>query len=194
MSQIVTRGKKFEALQKRLKAANKRFAKLSKSEQRVRIAKDVIAQLKTKEIVPRSQYFGVSDYAAYEEAKKADLDMSECVSQVSCQVCGIGSLFVAAVKRADDLKISDFLGDDRALEVEYLKDWFNEEQLHLVEEYYERHDHWSPVEGESWVVMHPDHPITREMNPGKRMKMIMENVVSNSGRFIPTRGAHGAKP
>lgn len=100
-------------------------------------------------------------------------------------------MFIAAVENADKLKISNFnTRDTRDAEVEYLSTWFSKKQLDLVEQYYERHT------SEFRSAPEPDwrrHPIFNEHESDKRMKMIMENIISNRGTFNPKRGKHSIK-
>lgn len=197
---IRTSGKFFERLRARLKRENKKFKTLSKGAQRLQIAQDVLTQLAMRRIRPESNYFSLSD-GLDEVAAEADqkgLDLSEIVAQTTCHVCGIGSVFVAAVQRADKCKLSDMkaTGNTRDFETDYLKRWFSLDQLGLIEAYYECHDsgsqyysesgHDSPFDSE-WDVRSPIH---RQKSPNKRMKMIMENIISNRGKFDPTKGQH----
>ena len=177
-----------ETLRRSLKRANTRFRKLTKAQQRVAIAKDVISQVNAEKILASSTYFSWGD-ASFNEEKVADanLDMSECVSQVQCEVCGIGSLFVGAVRLADKLKFADFdssWSGCRGQEADYLAQWFDDKQLNLVEDYFERNNR---SEGE-------DSPIYGEESDDKRLIMIMENIVSNKGRFNPERGMWKSVP
>lgn len=193
---IQTSGKKFEALQKKLKLDNAKFKKLNKTEQRIAIAKDVIAQLKAEKFLAKSTYFGwgkaYDSYCDTSDAEEANLDLSECVSQVQCSVCGIGSLFVSAARKADALPLKKFLPDagDRRFESKYLDKWFDSAQLDLVEAYYEQ-DPRLNAENDPFSSFHYSRsPIYRESNSTKRLTMIMENIVSNNGKFQPARGKH----
>lgn len=95
-----------------------------------------------------------------------------------CAACGIGSLFIAAVMKADQLPMHDFLVNrGRPREVEYLQRWFSAQQLDLIEDYFE----------------HPDSSKWADRSPKKRLVMIMENIISNGGEFNPYRGKHGSR-
>lgn len=202
---IQIQGKKATAISKLLKAKNKRFAKLTRKEQRLAIAEDVIAQIRAKKFVAASTYFQLGksthafdvfrtpDYENVEDAAEAGKDLSECIAQTGCTVCGIGSLFASAVLNNDRLKMSKVVdpGDpdydaaayidiERDLEVSYLKKWFDADQLGLIEYYFEHH---GSCHG----------PISDEDNNTKRLVMIMQNIVSNGGIFDPTKGRHSQK-
>ncbi len=168
-----------------LRARNAAFKKLTRPEQRVQIAKDVLAALATRRFVATSTYFDlpneVQEICNSDDGQTAKLDVSEVTSQVKCDVCGIGSLFVAAVERADKLKINDFMNEDtRDAEVNYLKRWFSDEMLDKVEDYFEVGN--GNLSSAS--------PIQRQEKRSKRMKMIMENIISNNGKFDPEKGSH----
>lgn len=199
---ILTSGKKFETLQKKLKARNAAFRKLPRALQRVAIAEDVIAQLRLKKFVAYSSYFSWGDRVKDEsyvsgvrQAEEADLDLSACISQVQCSVCGIGSLFAGAVLNADKLKFNDFF-HGRGEEVKYLNHWFSTNQLDLVECFYERWDEYDRsyhnIKIEDSVI--EGSQIFSEGNNTKRLKMIMQNIVSNGGKFDPFKGKHRIKP
>ncbi len=193
MQKIKTQGKAFEALQKTLKKENAKFKKLTRAQQRVAIAEDVIAQVKAKKFIANSTYFDWAesvDSDTVENAKEAGLDLSECVSQVKCEVCGIGSLFMSGVRKADNLKINQFnTWDARSEAVEYLEKWFDSDQLDLVEDYYERNGGLVPDE---WYVDYDDScsPIYRQDDDDKRLMMIMANIASNNGKFDPKKGKY----
>lgn len=186
-------------IRRRLQARNRRFKVMSRAEQRVAIAKDVIAQLDAKKIVARSTYFSppqkVEDKcrARYGDEKVRELDLSEVTAQVKCEVCGIGAVFLSTVEFNDKLKVKEFFSydpihgylSDRDNQVEYLGKWFSSKQLDEIEEYFEN---GSPGcdEAKPWS----SSPIQREVKREKRLRMIMENIISNNGKFDPYKGKH----
>lgn len=204
IQKIKTSGKKFQDTQKKLKAANAAFLKLTPEEQRVTIAKDVLAQLRTGKFMAGHTYFmfgssendGV-DAESVDEAMDAKIDMSACISQVSCTVCGIGSLFASGVLKADKLKVNTFMGaaDDRAAQIKYLKKWFTLKQLDLVECFFEQ---WGEGNRSEHNITLPNEildlsPIFMEDDDTERLTLIMQNIVSNNGRFDPFNGKHAVE-
>lgn len=199
--EIITEGSKFKKIQEKLKLENAKFKKLSKPEQRIAIAKDVIAQIKAKKFVAGHTYFQLGKNElnppqTYEAVEKK-LQLGECIAQVGCEVCGIGSLFASAVLKNDKLKFEDFY-DVREQEVEYLGKWFSKKQLDLVEVYFEQDleagygaDYRDTHSWEDEIF--PDHPIVSEPDDDRRLIMIMENIVSNDGKFDPRKGKHSDK-
>jgi uncharacterized protein YqkB len=202
---IKVSGKVFEKLVARLKRQNKAFWKLSVKKQRIAIAKDVLALLKAKLIKPQSTYLRIPEQAA-EKIYDADADLVReidagvLIEQVSCEVCGIGSLFLAAVHKNNKLTIEDLLNiniEDRLIidgaadrcrddQMEYLKKWFGPQQLDLIEFYFEDDDHchekFGPILNTDWMT-----------EKDERLIMIMENIISNNGVFYPRKGKHSAK-
>jgi len=194
---IVTSGPRFEAIQTALKRRNAKFRKLTRAQQRIAIAKDVIAQVKVGRFVPTSTYFEFNRSVDNEyDDSVQNLDMSNCIAQASCQVCGIGSLFAGAVINADKLKLKDFnFGAERDNQVAYLKRWFTSKQLDLIETVFERWYEDTQGEHHSQQVAMPDivlkhSPIFRTSSKKKRLLMIMENIISNKGTFDLFKGRH----
>jgi len=191
----------FRKLIEQLKKENKAFWKKGKKAQRVAIAKDVLLLLGEEKINPRSTYLDVpysaADFVNEANAKyfaECDVDLGDeldagvLISQASCAVCGIGSLFVAAVRKNNKMTINDFLdvehhGNTREDQADYLEKWFDNEQLDLIEEFFEHDGGY-----------HKDKcPMLATNDKNQRLRMIMENIISNDGKFDPTKGRHKNK-
>jgi len=200
MQVISNQGPKFEAARKLVQQKNKAFAKLPQHEQRIHIAKDVIAQIYAGKFKAFSGYFDISDFSGARD----ELEVADVVAQASsCQVCGIGSLFAGAVLNADKLKVFDLrpagctwptMAEQRSKQTEYLQQWFSEDQLDLVEVFFEK---WRPGTEYLWpesvkitLKTLRSSPIYLERSPKKRLVMIMENIISNRGFFNPFAGKH----
>jgi len=202
------KGIAFPNLKRPLLRRNAAFKKMSKKKQRLEVVKDVIELLTAKKITAASTYISIPD-EDYEEAClvpdddyegsyldeakpevakiEAALLFEQAMNTVGCEVCGIGSLFVAAMRRHDKFTIQQFTDmykgstDTRGAEVEYLSKWFDVEQLDLIERYYENSNSSHYGFG----------PIFNEDDDDTRLRMIMENILSNDGVFDPTTGKHG---
>ena len=176
---------------------NAAFAKLSLPEARVKIAEDVLVALMAKRFVARSTYFSITQNirtlkeeaarkytSAYYEPPallvSGECQLSAVTLQVTCEVCGIGSLFVAAVERANNVSYDDMSSrTQRDYLVKYLDTWFTEDQLDLIEDYFENNfDNY--MKNAPWF----------NTPKVKRMQMIMDNIISNNGMFLPWIGAH----
>lgn len=191
------------AQKERMRKRNAAFKRLTKPKQRVQIAQDVLAALRSGRFIANSVYFHVpvttpggyayaSDEVRTVAAASCQLSAVTSAPGVKCEVCGIGSLFVAAAERANHLKFEDYSGDVGQLELtDYLTEWFSEDQLRLVEACFERHAGFFDryVITARRLVPHP-----WDGTPAsKRMRMIMENIISNGGTFLPWAGKHKSK-
>ena len=136
-------------LAKLIEQDNEKFKKLTPARARVVLAQDVLKQLKTKKITATlGRYIDVvGDKGAAELVEKAKLTAQKDVVTVklpACNVCAIGSVFVAAFNRFDEMKIYDFQNafgegtkyvDDTI--ISYLEQWFESSQLRLMEAAFE---------------------------------------------------------
>jgi hypothetical protein len=211
VNEIVFEGKRFEKLKRALTRRNVAFKKMSRKEQRLQVARDVIELSTVGKIVASGTYLSLPDDSEFEEAvciedpdydgayleearpEVAKIDTALLLEQLpACEVCGIGSLFVATLRRNDKLPLTDFTTgykhDTRGMQVEYLKKWFDSEQLDLVEAYFENE------RGHDYPLNCYASPIFNEEDADKRLTMIMENIVSNGGKFDPLKGKHKIKP
>jgi hypothetical protein len=156
------------------------FDKLSRMEQRVVIAKDLIARLKRGTFTPRtSTYLRVSGLDGHEtDARKA-------LREAECRGCQIGGLFICALDRHNrlalsDLKLTGGKRDWRAFDGalrDYLTKWFSHDELDLVEGFFEG---FNETEAMYRFVGLVEEPIDR-------MRMIAQNIVDGKGRFSAAR-------
>lgn len=182
---------------KRIKDRNYRFKKMSPERQRVTIAKDVIALLLAEEITAKKGVYmeldnGIETKFWPDGGLSAPLDKTGKVqlhklieSSETCDVCGIGACFVAAVRRADNLQVKDlrFSGDDGAMR-RYLQQWFSLDQISLIEAafekkfvYYAGNNTQKGFRAEDFGKDYAE--------DGPRLQAIFQNIVDNDGEFIP---------
>ena len=145
-----------------IKKTNAEFEAMTPAQKRVQIAKDVIFQLDIGRIKGGSVYFDApkpffkeydkclqrSSWDGYKPAEKPDVELQDLFSKMpSCTVCGIGSVFVSAVDRLDQLKASDTDGLCKEPMVAYLQEQkiFCSEQLDLIENAFEGYDNYATV-------------------------------------------------
>lgn len=157
------------------------FDKQTKSQKRVTIAKDVLAQL------ARKRFLATQGTYLSRRIDAVNLDAEVCSitsKHKSCEVCALGGMFVAAVEKADKLKVfelSEVYGGEATLQQEdcrdYLARFFDEEQLMSIESAFEEDDF-----GDADAAGFTDCE-----DPPTRMRLIMENIVANRGRFKPSR-------
>jgi hypothetical protein len=182
---------------KRIKDKNRRFALMSDENKRRAVARDVIQQIEAKRfIAEQGTYLSVTGLKAInlfekaheendDDALETPLD-SVLAKAESCHVCGIGSLFVAAVERGDACTLGDMSGhnDDDYLR-EYLGDFFSDQQLFLIEAAFEGHTVNDAPDGvKSWDTSNATNYVRGIHNENERLLAIMRNIVKN-GEFDP---------
>lgn len=177
---------------------NKTFWKKSKSEQRIAIAKDVLAQLKLG--------FYKADAGTYCEIIKLKNDIEDAPEKLdkvfvalkkqgaSCEVCGIGSCFVSLVNLGDKAKTDDFLSsmvedrdsiDDSSMRI-LLRKVFAPRQLSLIETAFERDEFNDAKDNAGYEHVQKAKQFGQRYSSDKgRLTAIMNNIVENKGTFIP---------
>jgi len=181
--------------------------KLTKAQMRVAVAKDVIAQLKSKKLIAKAGTYCDLHTAIMPEDR--DRQVNEVLKNKTCSVCALGGIFVAQVNRFNDLKVCDVpnlryrfdngsygentLYDDQIRG--YIRKVFTPIQMSLIEtafegrvilddaldgseSYYEGSSKFQQAEG-----MYFDGG--RNISDKERMILIMQNIIDNEGTFIP---------
>jgi len=166
---------------------NKAFRRLSDGEKRVTIAGDVLDQLDAKRFVPTFGTYLEVPFSVETKFYDGNLKVDEVLSGVTCEVCGIGSLFVAAVDRANACTVDDMQSpsDDEFMR-EYLGEWFSREQLEMIEAAFEGRQIW--ILGFSSIKDSFKKCVrftSRVKSPEGRLRKIMRNIVENKGVFVP---------
>lgn len=151
---------------------------LTPAERRVRIAKDVLEQIKAQRLFARR---GLYVRLLEPEAKKAlDAGMGQeaqpLLAGKQCDVCAIGSVLIAYIDRYDRAKVPDdpngyFAGTDRGVAglmdrdyaVEVMGGTFTEHQLIVMEEDFEER--------------------TASMGPGEALEAIMQRLIDSEGQY-----------
>lgn len=183
LAQAIEREKKLS------KKRNAEFRAMPDDRKRVVIAQDVLAQIEMKRLVPTyGTYLTVPSECErkFGEYEFDELQLNDALSGTSCQVCGIGSIFVAAIDRANGCTVGEMTSasDDEFMR-EYLSNWFSAEQLDLIETAFE-----GRVVSEN--VNHHDKKVMRALRftqdvvrPATRLRKIMDNILKNQGEFVP---------
>lgn len=170
-------------IRRRVRDRNRRFSLLPLAAQRVRVAKDVILQIKDGRLSPfRGIYFKATHPFSSE-----DLQM-ELEGQESCTVCAIGAAFACLVKRANLFKARVGYSSVTSTEMRgRLGAIFSVEQLAMIETAFEGilFDQtgilgWEEVGRARGFCGPPS-----QTSDAERMTKIMENIVQNGGEFAP---------
>jgi hypothetical protein len=201
-----------------MRLSKEEMEKLPLAEQRVLIAKDVLELLDANKIQTKSGKYLWTDAEFYLRTDDNDEPDHEGLvierfrkewakEEPHCGVCQIGGLFVAALDIFNSLKLITvgFNDPDDAHMTKYLKKWWSEHDLRVMECAFEGNWNGShsdqfidEIDGEllpevsaafdfyesctSWP------PLTDE----ERMRSILGNIISNNGEFVPSQLPKGA--
>jgi len=190
---------------------NQAFEAMTPSEKRVTIARDVLAQIRLKRLIPTTGIWldrrnGGGIFTKGQVQRNPELkEVLKGIKQ--CEGCALGGMFMCAVERANALKVAeleggrDYLeevrtdkyyggsGRDLSLDTDaisendaftYLGKFFSEDQLGLIESCFEQN-------GGASRSSEADNFLLGEEDPAERMRLIMENIVVNKGKFCPEK-------
>lgn len=202
--------KKMVAKQNRQVAKlNKAFEALSPSEKRVYIARDVLAQIALKKLIPATGVWltGKTSSLVKERDLKSDPELQDIIAKTKqCEGCAMGGLFMSAVCIADELRVSELEGvksfqTDREIDktfgysltpftdggdvehgdaFKYLKRFFTRDQLVKIEAAFEQN-------GGSECDYEAGEFAPETQDPTERMTLIMQNIIVNKGTFKPLK-------
>lgn len=197
-----------KAVVKTILADNAKFEQLSKQQQRVAIAKDVLAALKAQQLYACTGTWAKIDDSSpvVLEDLKLGTELQDIFKQadVSCEACALGACFVSAVKLGNNCKLTSearengqfnfYLpsdqGGDRTGMSATLSRYFDEKQLSLIECAFEM---GTGALGKPYLRF-PDNSdiVDRAEDFGmnfdsdrERMEAIMTNIINNNGEFKP---------
>lgn len=165
----------------------KPFSKLGSRERRVAIARDVLTQMKSGSLVPTSGM-----YCVVKDGEGGQPDVLKNVKQ--CEVCGIGSLFVATMLRIKPK--APVMWMDGYLEIDggcYATDihrslarYFTYSQLRLIEGAFEASHCCGAGVGNTTADRFFTGGDVNDVikDDFTRLRLIMENIIVNGGEFI----------
>lgn len=175
---------------RRIARENAKFEKLTAKEKRVQIARDVLAQLTLKRLVPTPGVWlnGKTEGSRLYSEKdiKKDRQLQEVLKdRKTCTGCALGGMFMCAVERANELKLSELNDVDEGVDfddaMKYLGRFFDGEQLEMIETAFERGDGATSAGDEAQDFC------ANVDDASERMRLVMENIVVNGGKFVPTK-------
>lgn len=194
-----------------VKVKNAIFLALSRAEQRVVIAQDVLSQLGTRIIAESGTYLESSDLDESAENGTAQVQ-KEFEKVESCTACAIGSMLLCGVDRANAVTVKQ-LGIFGGGEVSgdgakrYLRRFFSNLQLCMIESAFENSDFGTryPQVGYGHAKVElavtfgnnvntltelVNQPVAYENEVSEdenRLRFIMQNIVANGGTFRPEK-------
>ena len=174
-----------------IKKWNDYFKSLTKPQQRVAIAEDVIQQVKKKKYTIET-----GNYVKFNEDNfDFDLDIQSNFDKVNCSVCALGACLLSTTKFKNKLTF-----DDVSLIDSYSSTWnlflnlFTSHQLLLIENAFEGVLFYSCRVGEDKFTARLTEKEEEKCNlfydkyftdDTKRLIAIMENIIANNGTFKP---------
>jgi hypothetical protein len=175
---------------KEIEKRNKVFHKMSKKQQRLAIAKDVLAQLRAKKYQARPGTYADSEVMNVIDANTyGNFDLQQCLlsKNPECEVCALGASFVSLSRLGDKVDWSLSQAPHSSLDP-----IFGKKQVQLIEAAFEG---WEPDRDEegNWIT-DPYTGATEatynfcnkyELDANKRLAAIFKNIIKNDGVFIP---------
>lgn len=188
---------------------NKEFTKLTKPQQRIRIAQDVIKHLNTAKITAESGVYFDLDLVQprknqVREVIKKGISLQELIQSEkaeSCRTCALGGLFFSAVYRANQYNTKEDVVPGVALHIcgkdakDNLSNYFSHKQLAFIESAFEEipMNYGIPREvkmnGKSlqkaadYFNDDPNLPSRTTEADDYKLRNIMKNVIKNGGTF-----------
>lgn len=186
-----------KATNRRIAKDNAAFEKMAPAEKRVTIARDVIAQLAVGRLVATPGMWLTGEDGKDLVDVKKDVELQTILKKTKvCEGCAMGGLFMCAVERANKLKVSDLINVDDDADGEgslnlsevdgddtfkYMRRFFSQDQLDMIETAFE-------VGGGATSAGHESENFASDVeDAGDRMRLIMENIVVNKGKFVPKK-------
>lgn len=189
---------KNESIEAYITRRNNVFKAANAAEKRVMIAQDVIDQLKAKNISACSGTF--IDFRFDEDAYKKSLQKEVLNKNISCEVCGVGGIFLSTILFTNKVNINentngrlDSLGEDilenKETNFTQALKYFSKDQIILIENAFEIGDGYftyycSDASKEKFIDKAIDFGAKYETDKD-RLIAIMKNIIKNNGKFIP---------
>lgn len=193
-----------DKIKKRIEKENKKFENATVMEKRVLIARDVLNLLKKQKIKPEvNRYIDIkSDVVRAFRTTNPHTSLATFFKKEmkTCEACAVGSLFVAAVRRfnnvsvgAVDLTEADAYSNLSEQVKTFLKEYFDKITLSRIEAVFEGGTHWLNGHSGPGVVdpklreMCPLVEAVKEANPPaeRRMTWVMQTIIEQNGLFEP---------
>lgn len=185
------------------------FAKLTNTTQRIKIAEDVLAQLKAKAYAAtQGTYCSIKGISLWANRGKELRDAVETKAVESCTVCALGSMFMSAIRLGDNCKVTNSVsmyngeseeGNYIAVGGDLIHDRIHQifgQDRRLIESAFEGAD----MDLEDYIDANPELELDfdqlerdcidfYEVYPedDERLAAIMKNIIRNEGKFIPVK-------
>jgi hypothetical protein len=153
----------------------------------VMVAKDVLALVAAKKIIPTSCTLPAAKiYANLGDLKfkttPKDLQEATKRAKFKCEACAKGAALVAFAHLADDVPLKDTYDDDDVSDA--LEPIFGQDQLDLMESAFEL-SYSDPKARDFGIMASGDYDYYSAKGTRKRLIAVMRNIVKNKGIFKP---------
>ncbi len=176
----------------KIKAANARFHKLPPAKQRVAIAKDVLASIRTRKLRPRrGRYLNINFGDGYDVVYSRGEIQPLLLGGAKCEACAVGSCFLSAARLGDKQKGIQDLWHIHQSPSSAARRHFSKEQLALMEFAFERFSvrMCSSEDGVGGLTSDLQAVAAKFRNRYRsdesRLSAIMRNIIKNKGEFCP---------
>ena len=176
-----------------IKKLNTKFESLSSAEQRVLIAKDVLAQVKAEKFIPRRGNYIKN--LTIKGGQPSGGSVQKHFDEITCSCCALGACLLSATKFKNKLEFGDIYDMvSRNSSWDLLKGIFSAEQLNMIEYAFEASHSGSRVGEDSFgeYNKYNCNEIVKCVDFGKsfpyesdRLIAIMKNIIKNKGTFKP---------
>lgn len=179
-----------------MKQKTKKWEEMSPKQQRIALAKDVIAQIEAKKLyISQGQYFNIfgekcEDIDTIKGNAQVNKKLKE--GEIACECCAKGALFTVHMLKTnhftfdDYKKLEDKIGSDRNRFIcGRLDDIFPQSQMNLMETAFEGEIIYSggDIEEDERAMDFREDAGYEDDN--EALIAIMENLIKNGGVFIP---------
>ncbi len=163
-----------------IKAKNNKFSGLTEAQKRVAIAKDVLAQIRSRKFKIQQGAWAVWDYAR--NLNQDTLTGNTGEKPLRCTACALGAAMLSSIRLFNDCEIGGACGE---YEVDnQLGKWFSDRQRALIEYTFEKgkgmKNPWDDEDELRARLFYKKYP-----SAIKRAVAIFKNIVKNKGDFKP---------
>lgn len=162
------------------------FESLPLNIQQIKIAQDVLEQVKLGKYLAKQRVYVQFDWIEVEDITVGEDVQSTLHLLPTCEVCAYGSMMLSAIRFKNSVNWDEnalYYGCISQSNFRYtkpLKELFNEGQLTLIENAFEGWDEDEEAVEDS-AIMTFYHKFD---NPTARLIAIMENLITNNGEFV----------
>jgi hypothetical protein len=164
-----------------IETKNRRFAKLSRREKRVAVAKDVLKQLDAGSLKASKGVYLALGRRGNVPLPQTAKELQAHLLRRPCEACAIGAAFASTVRLGNHLTAGAHFPDKDDLDNAGV---FTNRQLDAMEMAYEQttalSGNWMRADSDRIAALYP-----RSMPRKARLRAIFQNIVRNNGEFRP---------